>query len=329
MYSSQTFRLDSNNVVRYIPNEHIRTVAVYAEKIEFDAWFDTNNLGFVDNQDYGKTDDMKEKYYAFIGDSFVTGHGVGPWIPELRDNIQAANSTIEIYNLGVDGIGVEQFYGLLKSASEQIKITNIVMLPISNDFYRQLWYPLTTNEEIRFCPISLDPKKCAKGSYIIRVINGDASQEEILDITREMKKNGNRYVGNQANRRKSLWEYSHLYLFVKRSYLDIYGTQYSPEDKSVKRSLAALKNIRELFPDAEISLIHLPEKGEVAKHKYSLEIRQQIEELGIKYYPALTDCEWSTDMFWRNDAHPNRLGYTCISSCVYNYLFREENSSGE
>jgi hypothetical protein len=69
-------------------------------------------------------------------------------------------------------------------------------------------------------------------------------------------------------------------------------------------------------------LIHLPEKKEVAMNKYILDdIGEEVERYGITYFPALIHCEWSHDMFFLNDKHPNRFGYENISCCVSDYLF--------
>ena len=64
MFTHQTFQLDSKNAVRYMPNNDIRTVAVYNGKIEYDVQFHTNNLGFIDNAEYNKSRTKENKKFS-------------------------------------------------------------------------------------------------------------------------------------------------------------------------------------------------------------------------------------------------------------------------
>lgn len=165
----------------------IRTIAVYNNKIEYDVDFNTNNLGFVDDKDYQYEIAPHKKYYAFVGDSFTAGyHGREPWIPKLRRNLKERN--IEIFNLGIEGTGIEHFYRLLKSTSKQLYITHIVILAISNDFNRNLWYPLTNSSEIWICPDNLNSAECIKRPYIARIIHPTISNEKILEVASNMFK---------------------------------------------------------------------------------------------------------------------------------------------
>jgi hypothetical protein len=47
-----------------------------------------------------------------------------------------------------------------------------------------------------------------------------------------------------------------------------------------------------------------------------------ISGLGIKYYPALEKCNWSEDMFFTRDAHPDMSGYDNMTKCVSDYMFK-------
>ena len=91
-----------------IPNESVRTVAIYTGRIEYDVKYQTNNMGFIDHKDYDKNQPI-ERSIAFVGDSFTAGyHGGTPWVPGLRDKL-AHDNDLEIYNLGVDGTGIIHF----------------------------------------------------------------------------------------------------------------------------------------------------------------------------------------------------------------------------
>ena len=69
---------------------------------------------------------------------------------------------IEIYNLGVCGTGIDHFYRLLMSATNQLYISHIIILAISGDIERRFWYPQTNSSEIRFCEEDIAKSDCEK-----------------------------------------------------------------------------------------------------------------------------------------------------------------------
>ena len=313
MFSSHTFQLDQNGAVRYQPNKNIRTIAVYDNKIEYDVHFDTNNLGLADGKNYEYENLANKRYYAFVGDSFTAGfHGGEPWVPKLRRNIDGEN--IEIFNLGVSGTGIEHFYRLLQGTSEQLHITHIVILAISEDIRRNSWYPLTNSTEIRFCQKNTPSPECIKRPYIAKIIHPASSSEDILKVAEEIIKD--REKNPQRSGITGFLRQSELLVFVVRSLktMLLYEERYS---------LDALRNIREAFPLAEIYFMHLPQKQEVANGGYFLNnLGNEIEEIGISYFPALKECHWQMDMFFVHDSHPNSVGYDNIRKCVSSYIFR-------
>ena len=316
MFSSKTFLRDQNGAIRYQPNENIRTVAVYNNKIEYDVHFDTNNLGFVDEEDYAYENNPNKRYYAFVGDSFTAGfHGGEPWVPKLRGSPELKHA--EIFNLGVGGTGIKQFEKLLKSAKKQLHFTDIVILAISEDFIRRVWYPFTTFSEIRFCPEDIPRSSCIEGPYTAKIIDPTSSSEDILKVAANKNRDSKVYGDGIID----ILGQSELFTFVDRSLRKI-------SRKKIKKnrtpfSVDSLRNIREAFPLAEIHFIHLPQKQEVIAGQYVLKnIGNKIEQVGISYYSALEECDWQTDMFFVNDSHPNNIGYDNIKSCVSNYLFR-------
>ncbi len=318
MFSSQTFQLDKNDAVRYQPNKNIRTVTVYNKKIEYDVHFDTNNLGFIDYKDYEYENVPNKKYYAFVGDSFTAGfHGGEPWVPKLRRNAEGKN--IEIFNLGVGGTGIEHFYRLLKSTSEQLHFTHIVILALSDDFNRNYWYPLTNSSEIRFCPENMHGLECVKRRYIAKIIDPASSHEVILKVVDKVIKGRGKNVHGSGIR--GVLKHSELLPFVVRSLRTILQNKKRKTRNSF--SFDALRNIKEAFPSVEIYFIHLPQKQEVVNGEYFLDnIGKEIEKIGISYFPALKEWHWQKDMFFIHDAHPNNFGYDNIKNCVSSYLFR-------
>lgn len=313
MFSSHTFQLDQNGAIRYQPNKNIRTIAVYDNKIEYDVHFDTNNLGLADGKNYEYENLANKRYYAFVGDSFTAGfHGGEPWVPKLRRSMEGEN--IEIFNLGVSGTGIKHFYRLLQSTREQLRITHIVILAISDNFRRSFWYPLTNSSEIRFCQENTPSSECVKRPYIAKIIHPASSSEDILKVAERIIKDRERNL--QGSNIKSILKQSELLGFVVRSLRTV--LQYRK-----RHSVDALRSIREAFPSAEIHFVHLPQKQEVVNGTYFLKnIGNEIKEVRISYFPALQECHWQTDMFFVHDSHPNHVGYDNISNCVSSYLFR-------
>ena len=314
MFSCQPFQLDQNGAVRFQPNKHIRTVAVYNNKIEYDVNFDSNNLGFIDDKDYKYENLPNKRYYAFVGDSFTAGfHGGEPWVPKLRRSFEGKD--IEIFNLGVNGTGIEHFCRLLKSTSKQLHITHIVILGISDDFTRNFWYPHPSSSEIRFCPENMHGLECAKRNPIAKIIDPTSSIKDILKVAGNIEKE------NSIHRSpiKAILKQSELLSVVK---LFKRNLQKKKRNTRISSSFDALRNIKEEFPSAKMYFIHLPQKQEVVKGEYFLDnLGKEIETIGISYFPALKELHWKKDMFFVNDAHPNNRGYDNIRNGVSSYLF--------
>ncbi len=290
---------------------------MFYDKIEYDVRFDTNNLGFVDDKDYVYEALADKKYYAFVGDSFTAGfHGGAAWIPKLRNKLQDTN--VEIYNLGISATGIKQVYRVLQSTNEQLNFTHIVILAISDDFGRATWYPLVASSEIRLCRENTIASACMKNRSKARIIHPDASSEEILEIADQVISDGRARAEKNKNQRDGIRG------FLKRSELLVLAVKMMRRSliNREKQGLEALRNIRETFPSVDIHFIHLPQKGEILNGDYTYSnVGQDIEEIGITYFSALTECDWRQDMFFENDGHPNNIGYDNIEKCVANYLF--------
>lgn len=309
LFSSPTWQQDAENAIRYLPNQKIRTVAVYNANIEYDVQFHTNNLGFIDHVDYARDAVSNRKHYAFVGDSFTAGyHGGEPWVPQLRDRVRNRNTGI--YNLGIDGTGAEHFSRLLKSVNRQLSFTTIVIVAISNDFRRDYWYPQVQGNDIGFCREKAGPPKC---DPIARIIPQDTAVAEVQKIAKQ--------IADDREEDKGIFKQSQLLALFKQTKRNLFDRPVYSENH-VERSLLLLRNIRDAFPLAEIHLVHLPQKEEVATGAYLLDFGERMEGTGIRYFPALKRCNWSGDMYFKHDAHPNSAGYKNISSCVSNYLFK-------
>lgn len=322
LFSSPTFKLYSGGSVRYYPNEKIREAAVYHDKIEYDVVYATNNLGFIDTKNYGYESVPGKKYYAFVGDSFTAGvNSSDPWVSRLRNNKVNA----EVYNFGVSGTGFDHFYRLLHDVKDKVKITHIIIVAITDDFFRGFWHPLVVDGNINFCN-EPDMHSVCKPIPVSGIIPINATESEVKAVSeikyKEIRAKVNESIGEKSLRSKLesvLYDDSAIYYYT-RVLLDTYKRTHQPSN--IEYSIESMRKIRDEFPLAEIHLIHLPQKYEVKTHNYYINIADQISSLGIKYYPALEKCNWSIDMFFTRDAHPNKSGYDNITKCVSSYLFK-------
>ena len=89
---------------------------------------------------------------------------------------------------------------------------------------------------------------------------------------------------------------------------------------SRRESLDRLAGLRDAFPDKKIRFIHLPSMSELTRGDYDLQLEDEIVELGIDYFPAMTACSWPEGMFFPEDGHPNAVGYEAIARCVSDHL---------
>ena len=318
MLSSPTFRTDSQGAVRYVENELIRSAVVAENHIVYDVRYRTNNLGFIDHEDYvvapaGRSGDARR--YAFVGDSFTAGvHGGTPWVEALRDQARSADPDLEIYNLGVEGTGFEQFSRLLDSASTQLDFSEIVILAISDDFWRPLWQPLVQGDELRFCSPPVSATECLReGPPVARIFDERLTQTELLALAsrlREDPQTGSRPL------RQFLVNHSRLAGMLYAQYRKF----KLPRSRGFQESLTWLAQIKRAFPGKRICMIHLPTFGEVASADYDLHPEAKVLGLGIEYFPALQECTWPDQMFHANDGHPSAAGYGAIARCVSDHL---------
>ncbi len=341
--SSPHIRLDERGAVRHVPKELVRQVVLYDDKVEFDFSYRTNNLGFVDHRDYGRGPPGRRSY-AFVGDSFVKGMGAEPWVPQLRDTLRKSGHEIEIYNLGVNGASILHSRKLLASVSAELPITEIVLLPITHDFYRRWWVPVQVGDKILACrdPASCDPNRfgAVHAAYIIdreaTISSLVARKNEALLVQTQSPPQPEPAVYRpplQPIWRRAL-QHSELYVLarprVKRllERFELRAPEPGPYDETelLGDNLSALAGIRADFPTTPITLVHFPEKDEVEYGRYRLNLRDHAERLGIQYLPALRQCKWSLDMYHPNDSHPNAKGYSNMQTCLTKHLLAEQMS---
>jgi lysophospholipase L1-like esterase len=334
-WSSPHLVLDERGAVRYLPDETVRKISVFGNEIEYDQTYRTNNMGLLDTVDYEVIRDPAVTGYriALVGDSITAGSGAPAWVPVLREQIQSEFSDVRLYNLGVSGAGIQHFYSLLESVSSDIHFTHILIIAISNDFQRPMWRPLTTSTEIRFCPFDETDGVCRKRLPVATVVDIDITRAQVAALADELirqraerdaaEKNSDAYTLTGLMRHSRLFDLGYTLYHDMPLFAAGERTQrVSPALKRlvVNKNIRMLGDIRDRFPDADIHLIHLPERHEVVSGRYDREIRGQLEPLGLAYFPALQQCSWSEDMYHVHDLHPNALGYRAITACIGKYL---------
>lgn len=326
LFSSSPFKLYTGGSIRYYPDKKIREIAVYNDRIEYDVNYSTNNLGFIDSKNYVYEALPGKKYYALVGDSFTAGvNGGEPWVPTLRNSRLQA----EVYNFGVAATGFEHFYRLLHDMKDKLKITHIILVVITDDFFRGYWHPLVVDGNISFCSESLEHSRC-QPIPVSSIVPINASADEVRKISKNKYKEIRARIdeinapsGLRDKIESLLYDDSAIYYYAK-VLLDTYKRSNQPSN--IEDAIESMRKIRSEFPSAEIHLVHLPQKYEVTTKNYHINVADQVREIGINYYPALEKCSWSKEMFFQRDGHPNRLGYENIARCVSQYLFEGGNN---
>lgn len=330
-YSTPSFVLHDDGVVRYARNAAIRSVAIYGDNIDYDVVNMTNNMGLYDNIPYEKTSESI-KNVAFLGDSFTAGSGSKkPWVTTLRETYGEEGH--QYYNLGIGGTGVEQFGTLLQMFSTHVALDEVNIMVISNDFFRVQWYPLDGPGGLRLCSRAQSTQECMQYTRpVIEEVGIEDSTDSILnrarDIYEQKKVNedakksfknkvrlfniGCDLIAHFRKDRASLYDdCPHLKLFR--------ALQYTKNPQYYK-SLETIKSLITQYPDVRFRLFHFPEKEEVYAGSYALDVAKDIEELGIEYLPLYNLCDWDLSMFHKHDTHPNDQGYLKLAECVSRFI---------
>ncbi|MCF7809679.1 SGNH/GDSL hydrolase family protein [bacterium] len=109
-----------------LPNQKIRSIQ--------DKVYKTNNYGFRDS-DWDAVDKTKTRI-GYIGDSVTFGMGVSDTeiFPSLLDSM-LANENAEVYNFGVGRYATPNYYGILQSFADSLKLDAVVICFLLNDYF--------------------------------------------------------------------------------------------------------------------------------------------------------------------------------------------------
>ena len=324
----------SNNAIIAKPNWNIRERATCNGDIEFDVSFETNNLGFIDSDDY-PGEGKFERYVGLVGDSYTAGTGAGPWIPYLRDKINSNGNDIQLYNFGFVAAGVEQFVRLLEEYAPRLPISDLVILVISDDFERKPWRPLSDDKGIWLCEESLSEKSCMSRKPYIGLVDFNFDNRRLSKhVVREAKKNQlKKTIERSAVHSKDSSE-SNLFLriasFVMRKskvlglvnrfrhkfLIESSGRLNKKPSEVFISNLRSLERLITILKVEDIRVVQFPSKNEVYAGKYDVALSEYIKDIGIPYTNLWKECSFSLDMFHDCDHHFTKKGYRQFADCI-------------
>jgi lysophospholipase L1-like esterase len=304
-FLSDFYRANSDGVFTWPPDRQIRYAKMHGAHVEFDVIFRSNDLGLVDDEDYAEPPGGVRRI-ALVGDSFTAGyHGGRPWVLDLREGM--AGEEVALYNLGIGGAGFIQFEHLLRSASKIIHFTDVVLVVISDDLLRPSWYLDVDDGEARFCLESWAPWLCRlKRPYFHRIdLETDPAEWAAGSLD-----------GPSSVRRSALVS---LFLHVMRA------SERTDEERAerIAANERALSSIVRAYGSDRVFVVHLPMRNEVVRGSYDTyawNLPDFVGDMGVDYFSALSECDWSARMFFEHDTHPNARGYGRVASCVAGHL---------
>jgi len=331
---------DSNHslyATHYKPNIPLRSITVYYNEIEYDTKHHTNNFGFINDVDYKKEN---KSGVIFLGDSFTAGVGSNrPWLPMLDKKY----SDINLYSMGVTGTGQENFYRLFDHYQDALNYDTIVIMSISDDLRRPLWYPVNQNGWLYFCRDREVTKECKHSKKIAGLIDYNIDRETLL-LPEEL------YVAKAYGVLKSKYESFKKAQEQKKAAEKVKEKPVAksepketqkvvtqkpivkkPAPKKSEISLDYIAKIKELADrkGKKVIFVHIPEKGEAQSGKYRYRVGDRIKAMGIEYHPILKDYKFDLSMFHLHDGHPNDKGYAHISSIIEDILKLQKQTKDE
>lgn len=295
---------EEGDVVRYEPSSLLREVAVDEIGIIYDAVFETNNLGLIDERDYELS--TARPAIALLGDSFTAGyHGGSPWIVDFRSGLAGS---VDAFNLGVAGTGIVEFEKRLQWFTEKFEVDELYVLFISSDMYRLEWFPVMRAGKLWFCPSGTPADNCvANQAPAFHELDSSWSDDALLHRAAAIME------GNRSAPQSGFQLY--------RLFRSIVGSlRESPALRltypQVQANLGALERLVKQFGADRTVVLHLPEKHEVANGGYDIDLTEFGSRHSIKYVQLQQVCPFTPEMYLARDPHPNALGYGHLVRCL-------------
>jgi len=328
-YSPHAFVISKSGAIKYRAKTDIRLSAVYGNLVEIDLYYPTNNLGFIDPQNYGPEETGRA--VGFVGDSFTAGSGgTFSWVNRLRSLSDKQNT--KLYNLGIAGTGALHFEDILEDFHQSLDLDEINIMVISNDFFREKWRPVERKEGLWFCLPDTTDDNCIDARPPL--INLSSPRETKDSLTLRAKEI---YTSRQTDKDSARHFYQRLRLHdLSCQAISKMGLRQSvfrmcPQIREYRKrvidktdlywaSIQAIERILVAYPEARLRVFHIPEKQEVSTKRYSLDLRSDMKARNIEYIPLLKVCKWDKDMFHRYDGHPQDSGYENLAQCMAKFL---------
>lgn len=318
-FSKDPVRDIASGLWTYTPNSNVRSVASYylpikGAWIEYDCRFDTNSLGLIDTN----FNNENEIDWLIIGDSFTEGQGGCPWLTK-ESIVDSSIGNKLIINGGLMGTGVIDFLNLINYIeSKKIKINNIMILAISNDFKRipikeGFWHNMNA------CLIDL---KCSNKDYWW-ALNDNESHSSILSKTNIRV--AQRGFKDDFHSLIDYYSFTYRFFLIIKSalvqYKNINILNFHPNEfdefnieSAFHDNFAALEMIRARYP--QLKLILIPQRDEVGilgrENSDSLIVTNYLHKQMINY----SECKIGISDYMKVDGHPNLTGYRKIFDCV-------------
>jgi hypothetical protein len=313
--SKDSFRtIEENGLWTYKPDSTILSASIYhffgIGWIEWRCSFRTNKFGFVDTN----YNDENSVGYLVLGDSFTVGQGGCPWL--TRDRLQSG-SFPKIINAALEGIGLEEMEKISAWLEKQVKVKNLVLIAISNDFKRAftpwLWRDHQSCLNDGICDPFLD-------TYW--GVPYDISDASLYAMSRKKAAIRHTFFGFFGRLDGALTYYSFTYNVIRKLYSRVTPPK-PPIDwlwtaAHFSKGFESVRRLKQRFPEMKIILV--PQRDEVGL--FGLEnfdtkvVKTFLDANGYEW----KECPLGMGDYMPIDGHPNQLGYEKIFKCFSSLL---------
>ncbi len=267
--------------------------------LEYRCQFETNKFGLIKtNYSDGKKVDL-----LVLGDSFLEGQGGCPWL--TSDALEKRNISKIVVNGGLQGASLQSMKLLNDWLEKQIKIKDLMIVVISNDFKRELdptW--VQTNQQQM------------SDSYAAEVL--DLKDDDLARIGGDLYRSSNKSLKEKIH--ENLLYYSATYRLSRRLFKALINDQKIDENylKPFEKNFATLRKLRKKYPRLKIILV--PQRDEVgllgSKNADTKIVEKFLSDEGFDF----SRCELDLSDYMKVDGHPNKKGYAKISQCFFDSI---------
>lgn len=323
--SQNAFRpIGENGLWTYQPNSQIQTAATYFLTkqhgwLEYRCNLQTNSFGLTQTN----YTDQKQVDFLVLGDSFTEGLGGCPWL--TKENLAKEKVRATVINGGLQGGGIANFELLARWLDPQVKIDNLIIVAISNDFKRGLIANAWKNHDA-----CLKEGQCSDNPEDDFVWGFDpkATDEQILEMGRR------RFAFASSNHKLSntLHNLADYHSFTYRLFLQYKAAftkpRHPPETTEqlannhlIQSNFEALNNLRVRFPNLQLILV--PQHDEVGLLGTPNLDTQVVKQRLTQEQVPFTQCDLSIADYMLIDGHPNAKGYQKILGCTLKAMSKQ------